>query len=366
MHGGATDWYTATVAPISLFNIILNPTWDHDGWTIERNNNSARLLVSGGSDSATLVASIGPGLFYGTAAKFVFFHKCGTEDDPISDDNDNPDCNTSNSTNNPIHTLNVELTTTKDLLTLKHEREADLEIKHEPTGNINAYRIDIKHKNQGGWHTLDDAKEKKPWEATVAGEFELRGVVKHNNVYYASPKIDVTVQFPNWDQIKSDPDVSNKMHQVWLSTLAYSTTHTNSLREEGFFITLDTAQNKYVIHHRPPGNPVLVTDAMNGASVSITLPNRPSDSIRNPNPLDKPDYAVGWFHTHASMEYVHHYWYRPVGPSESDIAFSTRRPPHLPGFVYDYTGFGGRIYGQPGLGAATEVHNIPPERRPTP
>jgi hypothetical protein len=363
VHGDATDWYSAVVSPGAISYLSGLVDWSASAWTLEENNASARLLVSG-RGPATLTASLGPGLLIGPAFASVEFHKCGGEEDPVS--NDNPDCNTSNCTNNPIHTLNVTLTTDNDNLTLKHDREANLEIKHDATGNISAYRIDIKHKNKGDWYDLADTKL-FPWEATVADKFELRGVVKYNNLYYASPKIDATVLFPTQDQIKSDPDVLLAMHQAWSNSVAYSETYNDELREYGFYIQLNTASNKYVILNRQPGNPVKIVDAIAQTfAVGISLGARPIEST-NPTPLDKPTYSVGWFHTHTPMTYVPDYIYRDVGPSKTDIDFSKKYLPHLPGFVYDYTGYWGIIRGEPGIDAATEIHNIPPiDRRPLP
>ena len=75
--------------------------------------------------------------------------------------------------------MSVELTVEKNKLTLKHNRENNLEIK--VTGSnytVDEYRIEIKRASGGQWCCSTGRKTSDTWKAVHAGKFKLRGVVK--------------------------------------------------------------------------------------------------------------------------------------------------------------------------------------------
>jgi hypothetical protein len=268
----------------------------------------------------------------------------------------------------PSTTLNVKLTTDNNNLTLKHDREANLEITHDGNDNsFSSYRIDIKNENSGGWQTLSETKNFL-WEATVADKFELRGVVVSNNTHYASPKIDVKVEFPEPEQIMNDPLVFNAMAQARANTLAFTEANNLLIREEGFYIQLDTASNEYIICNQQTGNEVLVSTLTNvpRPRISVQLPKPdPFDSIFNPTPLDKPIYTVGIFHTHPPTYFWPSGYSGRAGPGTNDVNAASNLK--VPGFVYDYANpdSDGRLRAGHPIHAESKVYIIPP-RRPLP
>jgi len=373
VHGNATGWYTATVFPYYLATLGVVPVWEANAWTLEANNNgSRRLLVSGGSSSSTLTAKLN-NLYSGKASKSVSFHKCGTSEHPITPpSNSDPGCGGSSSTNNPAIDLNVTLISDNYDLTLKHDRLANLQITHDGSPNsFDSYRIDIKNGNSVGWETLSDTKTFL-WAATVADKFELRGVVSSNNTYYASPTIDVIVRFPTAQQIMSNPLVASQMRRAWNRTKNFTKTHNHLVREEGFYILLDTASNLYIITETIIGDEVDVYTYF--TQVSVGIPPPPPDSILNPTPLDKPVYLVGVFHTHPPRTYLPINIFFPtdaedIGPSREDKDISLLFG--IPGFVYDYSEYplnsgDGTIPPGHDIDAPHEIYITPPNRRELP
>jgi hypothetical protein len=191
-------------------------------------------------------------------------------------------------------------------------------------------------------------------------------VVVSNGVSYASSKIYAVVMFPSAYQIKDDPVVSNHMEQAWASTKAFSLANNAYKREEGFIITLDTASNGYGKIWDVPGS--IVPNTLPG-TWDKGPDERPPDSIANPTPLDKPDYVVGWFHTHTTMEFDFGLGVRYIGSSGSDFNWSNIY--QLPGLVYDYKEsedplFPGTIPVGHDTNAESTIYVIPPLRRPLP
>ena len=354
VRGNVTEWYTVAFTPDSL-NPAMSTTvrWTSDGWTRETQNNSARLHISENRYSATLTATAR--LYLGALTDSVKFHDCTPPGQPITQESG---C--------PAHfALNVKLITDKTQLTLKHDREANLQITHDPA-DVTAYRIEIKKNSAINWSTLSDTQALIPWLATVADKFQLRGVVTANNTEYASYNtLNVTVQFPHRSQIMLDPAVSNYMEQVWSSTKAYSIANPNYVREEGFYIGLDTEANEYIMVEKKEGDPVHINDVMNKIKTpSISWPGpRPADSIANPTPLDKPIYTVGVFHTHTPQFYIRPSSFRGVGPSIDDMNFTLDPRRYVPGLVYDYIGTNGVVYGEHPIHAPTKIYTTNPERR---
>ena len=174
----------------------------------------------------------------------------------------------------------------------------------------------------------------------------------------------IFVNFQEDNVILSDPAVTNRMWQSWTNTLA--NTFNNSRREEGYFITFDTATKTYGIDGYLEGPFV-----PNNTNAFVFLgPTRPPDSITNPTPLDKPVYVVGWFHTHTPTFYLHWIYLRGVGPTKPhDFNYSAHPFINVPGFVIDYTPANAddEIPGGHPLDAEATIYTItPPKRRPLP
>jgi hypothetical protein len=324
--------------------------WSASNDTLDVDGNKHATVSLDQDDSVTLTARYTDDR--NILTRSVEFHRCANPDDPVEHYN-----------------IRLTIDNNKDLLTLKHDRFANLRTKYDDYGTVpfDDCRIEIKHETNTVWTTLAETADLLPWEATVAGIFDLRSVVTANNEPYESPEIQITVQFPNRAEILSDPDVTNRMWQAWTNTLAAATpTH---YREEGYFITLDTASNEYGITAYSVGS-----NYVNGTIAAWdTAPGeRPPDSISNPTPLDKPIYVVGWFHTHPPRFYCSTGKY--VGPSPGDHAYSTNEFINLPGFAYDYIATEyeddnpekGVIPPRHPLESPATIYTIPPDRRPLP
>ena len=65
--------------------------------------------------------------------------------------------------------------------------------------------------------------------------------VRAGKEFSSEPK-KVEVQFPSFSKITSDGSVNSKVNAAWQNTLAATTT--NSRREEGFWIKLNTQSEK--------------------------------------------------------------------------------------------------------------------------
>jgi len=259
----------------------------------------------------------------------------------------------------------VDLDASKNLLTLKHDRDSNLEVKTTPTTGITVdeYRIDIKRTNSATWYVLSTNKTMTPWHANAAGGFHLRGMAKIGGTECYSTNVVVEVRFPSAAEIQGGAGVQVRMDQAWSDTRTATTT--NSRREEGYYITLDTSSNAYGIVGHTIGTPV-ANDV--GASWDTATFPRPADSIVNPSPLDTVTYTVGWFHTHTPTTYRS--VGRGVGPSVADGGWSSDPGINIPGYAYDYVespaGSGSIPAGHP-IDSPAQIYTItPPVRRPTP
>jgi hypothetical protein len=180
------------------------------------------------------------------------------------------------------------------------------------------------------------------WVAKVAGKFFVRVRLTVNGVTTSSPPRAVFVNFPSATQMKANAWLMAKMAQSWQETLAATTPTTR--REQGFFITVDTATGAYGSTPIPdkPGENV-----NNTTRASVQLGTRPDDgNPRFPNPLQTTVYVIGMFHTHTPTTYLS--FAKGVGPSGDEDAntddYKAYNQRGLPGFVYDY------VEASPGLG----------------
>jgi hypothetical protein len=168
-------------------------------------------------------------------------------------------------------------------------------------------------------------------------------------------------QFPSIADIMADTDVVAAANAAWAQTLA--ATSDNSRREQGYWITLDSNQGKYLSAASCVGTPVVDTA---GAALDTWQP-MPADSPANPTPLDRPTYTVGWFHTHTPTTFRDPAEMgaggRANGPSANDLSISSNN--HVPGIAYDYSA--NPVPPNHPLNSAAQMFTItPPDRRPTP
>lgn len=329
--------------------------WSNTGWELETDQsggvNRARLKNTKDVRTATLTGTLAGGYFIQNTmvSASLDFEPCDHCD-------------------NFYHESNLYLSSTKNLLTLKHDRETDLAITHtDLTTPYDAYRIDITRINTIEWLPLAEARTFIPWEATVAGAFYLRGVGIRGGIENYSSNIIVEVHFPSFNDMLSNTAVTNRMTQAWEDTKA--ATFDSFRREEGYYITLDTESNDYGITAHSLGDPT----PNHLSSYWDSAPyQRPPDSIQNPTPLDKPIYTVGWFHTHPPMRYVTYTPpFRLAGFNFGDLNYSTNAilGVSMPGFAYDYipTNTSPRIFaGHPIHAPGKITHGTLPLRRPLP
>ena len=259
----------------------------------------------------------------------------------------------------------VTLKLSKSTMTLKHDNLCSLEVETKPDNvHFAEEKVEIRWSDDGTWYTLHNGED-LDWVTKVAGRFKLRASARAASLFdIESSEKSTTVQFPEYGDIVSDLDVRERMFVAWQNTMN-STTPT-SRREEGYYITLDTASDSYGETAYSIGTP-----ASNGTSYvawdTAEVP-RPDDSILTPAPLDEPIYVVAWFHTHPSAEYLT--FGRPVGVSQGDLDFSVHSSIALPGVAYDYLdapqGSGGITNGHPTFSPARPYRATPPDRRATP
>lgn len=226
----------------------------------------------------------------------------------------------------------MELTASKNLLTLKHDRECNLEVKTVPVDiSSEQYKIEIKQTNSATWYTLSTNKTMTPWLANIAGGFHLRGMAKIGGTECYSTNIVVINQFPTYTQIEGDTAVRSSTDTEWADTLTDCTENPNQRRERGFWFRLNSTSNVYE-------HDAVVTGAWVGPDDqgSISLPSRPSDVPANPAPnATGAVYYVASFHTHTPTTYrTNSPGTRAVGPSSPDNNADTADD--VPGIVYDY------------------------------
>ena len=203
------------------------------------------------------------------------------------------------------------------------------------------------------WHNIGSGGEPTlNWTVRVAGTWRLRVAVTARGATGISGEKTIVVAFPTANTVLAAPDAKARMDQAWSDTL--NATTMTSRREEGYYVTLNTATGAYGITGRVV-SPSVANDVI--GSVGLSTP-RPPDSIASPSPVDSPTYVVAWFHTHTPMTYRGPAGStRIVGPSGRpgltsvpaivptfDHAFSEDPSVRLPGYAYDY------VESAPGLG----------------
>ena len=263
--------------------------------------------------------------------------------------------------------MQVQLDTEKTLLTLKHNRECNLEIKTIPAieTEFNEYRVDIKRTNSVTWYVLGSNRAITPWHANIAGEFHLRGMAKIGGTAFYSTNIVIVNQFPNYTQIEGDADVRTATDTEWANTLADCTESPNQRRERGFWFRINTFDNVYEHDDVLMGEWVGPDDG-----ASVIFPSRPADIPPNPAPnAEGAVYYVASFHTHTPTTYrTNSVGTRGVGPSTPDNDADTED--NVPGIVYDYaensSGSGSIPMGHPENATAQRYISLGKTKRSTP
>ena len=262
-----------------------------------------------------------------------------------------------------LSVIKVDLEASKNVLTLKHDRECNLEVKTVPVDiSADQYKIEIKRTNSATWYTLSTNKTMTPWLANIAGGFHLRGMAKIGGTECYSTNIVVVNQFPTYTQIEGDADVRSATDTEWTNTLTDCTETPNQRRERGFWLWINTSSNVYEHDAVVTGDWVGPDD---GASVN--LPSRPTDVPADPAPnATGAGYYVASFHTHTPTTY--RTVGRGVGPSGADNNADTADG--VPGIVYDYVespaGSNSIPMGYPKNSAAQRYLSLGYERRGTP
>ena len=250
-------------------------------------------------------------------------------------------------------------------MTLKHDRECNLELQVAPSNvvSIDETRIEIARRGNPIWHTLSTEKALAPWQANIAGYFNLRGTVTIAGMDFHSAEIGVQVQFPTYEQIVSDTGVISMTDAAWEATLDDCTEFPNRRRERGFWILLDTSLNIYL-----QGAVALGPWIGPSEMVGMTLPPRPNDTPAQPLPNAMGAiYPVASFHTHPPVTFLDDV-YRLVGPSSTDNLSDLEAK--VPGVVYDYieafSGTGIILAGHPKDAPAQRYLSLGCTRRETP
>jgi hypothetical protein len=222
------------------------------------------------------------------------------------------------------------------------------------------------------WHQGDDNIFTNI--ARTAGSFKVRASAYVEGEKAYSNVEDIEVQFPSLDDFIENADLKFKLYPMWQSTLDFTTGKTTHIREEGCYITLDTATGEYGVTPIPSIKGQEKFAYENG-SITNWPKSRPPDLFYDSSPTGTAVYVVGWFHTHPPMTYAPPDHYREVGPSIPDRFFSLEPSTQVPGIVYDYVSvaFGnflasdGKIPGGHPMNASTKLYPItPPLRRATP
>lgn len=264
-----------------------------------------------------------------------------------------------------LNVLKVEMEASKNVLTIKHDRDCNLEVKTVPVDiSADQYKIEIKRTNSATWYTLSTNKTMTPWHANIAGGFHLRGMAKISGTECYSTNIVVVNQFPTYTQIEGDADVRSATDTEWANTLTDCTETPNQRRERGFWIQVNTISNIYQ-HTTTFTGPWVGPTQGASATPGTTPADVPTDPA--PNAIGAV-YTVACFHTHTPTTYWSTNDYRPVGPSgplRGDVPFHNSR--ERVGIVYDYIGdFQGRIYGGHPEGASAQRYQVGPTLRPLP
>jgi len=262
-----------------------------------------------------------------------------------------------------IMAKDIRLTIAKPTLTLLETNTVSMVVLPNSL-TVSNYVFEISRTNLPlAWHTLSQGADTFTNVARTAGNFWVRASAYVNGEQTYTPYENLEAQFPTLDGITNSAPLRGILDGMWASTLAAALPD-GSRREEGCYITLDTATGQYGKVAHTEGYIVAVNQ---GARWHTAARIRPSDVPTNPSPTSTAVYVVGWFHTHTPTTYRTYAGFngRPVGPTDpGDYNWSVHTNIALPGLVYDYTEYA--VPGHP-LNSPAKLYPItPPERRATP
>jgi hypothetical protein len=246
-----------------------------------------------------------------------------------------------------------DFTISKSDLTLKHNCKTTLIVTAEPASKISNPTVQITRSGvidgvpvTPEWLDLLDGRGTIPWTGRVAGNFKLRAKAMIDGKEHLTEERDLTVKFPTFDQITSDPTVNTAMASEWQATLDDYKTLLQSIngvlvndwvrRERGFWVLLNTGgDGTYSCANYTQGgfaHPLY-------PSLSIDLGTRPPANLSAVSPAAQGAmYTVASFHTHPP-EHPDSQG-RPSGPSDYGNGKGDKpqdERDNVAGIVYDYT-----------------------------
>jgi hypothetical protein len=176
---------------------------------------------------------------------------------------------------------------------------------------------DSHHFTKPGTHTVQvhvDATYYPPHKAPVPESFDSTA--------------SVLAYFPGaWPEVALDPGVKAKEDEVWHQTLQFTRENPGWVREEGFYIFLNTLSGRYEFGPVIKGHPHRPTDRH--VDLDLELHPQPADQ-------DGELYVVAFFHTHPPARDLPPHHVRPIGPSLTGGDQDWAKEHQLPGLLYEY------------------------------
>ena len=212
--------------------------------------------------------------------------------------------------------------------------------------------------NAGYDLSLVPARGRRPLPAVAEAVLEVlrdddAGTIRSPDAGVPAPSPDAGVAapptFPTYAKIVADKTVATATAAAWAETKKATTS--TSRREQGFWITYDTAGSTYTCAPTFTGSTV-----GKGATGAANPGTKPADSGKV--------YTVGLFHTHTPMTYRDKSGVRDVGPSSTDNTFHTNN--NVAGVVYDYVespAGSGTIPGGHPIDSAAKLYSSGPTQR---
>ena len=227
-----------------------------------------------------------------------------------------------------VFVTKVELDVTNSALTLLEQNTLTATVTPSIVSATN-YEFEIKRKGTSNWFSIVNGTSNIfTGKARVAGKFKLRVKATIGGSQCISDEKEIEVQFPSFEDIAGDTAVQVAMDTAWTETKNAATPPPNpTVREQGFYIRLNTLTEKYEMTATETGDPFPPT-----GDTIIDLGPVPLDIPLNPTPLDSPIYTVANFHTHVPLTFVDPGFIGDVGPSN----FDKDHQGDMVGIVYDY------------------------------
>jgi len=225
------------------------------------------------------------------------------------------------------------------------------------------FTFEIKRAREQSWYRLaKGVADTFRLAARIPGHFDVRATTVVGGRREVSATQQLEVQFPGYDAIVADAGVKSFTRAAWEDSLTLATPQ-GLVREEGFFIVLDTCNGRYSHTARKLGDEYVPAPPP-AERPGVELGSRPAD---RPGvlPLGCGTYAVAEFHTHPGTTYTN--LSKGVGPSSEDDHNANVRD--VPGLVYDYiesTPLSGEIPDHWPLHSPARLYHAGQNRRKTP